>query len=112
MVSLCAEMFIVSRSNQNLQTFTHAMYNLAAYPGYAELMRKELGDVIAKDGWNKASIDRLYLVDSFLRETMRLQSLRDGMSSPQPSATHILTSTLSGRHAQDPQAFHLPEGGR
>ncbi|KAL1760611.1 cytochrome P450, partial [Schizophyllum commune] len=58
-------------------TFTHAMYNLAAYPGYAELMRLEVENVITKDGWNKASIDRLYLVDSFLRETMRLQSLRD-----------------------------------
>ncbi|KAI4521513.1 cytochrome P450 [Schizophyllum commune Loenen D] len=58
-------------------TFTHAMYNLAAYPGYAEPMRKEVEDVVAEDGWNKASIDKMYLVDSFLRETMRLQTLRD-----------------------------------
>ena len=60
------------------------MYNLAAYPGYAELMRMEVENVITKDGWNKASIDKLYLVDSFLRETMRLQSLSDGMFDCSP----------------------------
>ncbi|KAI5890495.1 cytochrome P450 [Schizophyllum commune H4-8] len=58
-------------------TFTHAMYNLAAYSGYTELMRSEVQEVVAEDGWNKAAIDKMYLVDSFLRETMRLQSLRD-----------------------------------
>ncbi|KAL1743513.1 cytochrome P450 [Schizophyllum fasciatum] len=58
-------------------TFVHALYNLAVHPSCAEMLRKEVRDVVAEGGWSKASIDKMYLVDSFLRETMRMQALRD-----------------------------------
>ncbi|TRM65953.1 hypothetical protein BD626DRAFT_535397 [Schizophyllum amplum] len=61
-----------------------ALYNLAANPAYAALLRNEVQCVVRKEGWNKDSIGKMYLLDSFLRETMRMRSLRD-----RPQALHL-----------------------
>lgn len=50
--------------------FTHALYHLAAMPQYIQPMREEVEKVVGKEGWTKAAIDKLNMVDSFLKETM------------------------------------------
>ena len=50
--------------------FTHALYHLAAMPQHIQPMREEVEKVVGKEGWTKAAIDKLNMVDSFLKETM------------------------------------------
>ena len=62
-----------------MQTFTHALYNLAAYTQYIEPLREEVEEVVAAEGWSKASLGKMRKLDSFLKESMRLAdgSLRE-----------------------------------
>ncbi|TFK79819.1 cytochrome P450 [Polyporus arcularius HHB13444] len=52
--------------------FTHALYNVAAYPQYIQPLREEIEAVVAQDGWSKASLGKMRKLDSFFKETMRL----------------------------------------
>jgi len=52
--------------------FTHAIYDLAAHPEYVARLRKEVEDVIAEHGWTMAAMQELHSMDSFLRESARL----------------------------------------
>ncbi|KAL0567792.1 hypothetical protein V5O48_014202 [Marasmius crinis-equi] len=51
--------------------FTHALYHLAANPHLIEPLREEVETVVEKEGWSKAAMVRLRLVDSFLKESQR-----------------------------------------
>ena len=51
------------------------MYRLLANPEYLEPLREEVGAAIREEGWTKAGLDKMYKMDSFLRETQRLDGL-------------------------------------
>jgi hypothetical protein len=53
------------------------LYRLLAHPEYLEPLREEVNAVIKEEGWTKAGVDKMYKMDSFLRETQRL----DGIST-------------------------------
>ena len=55
-----------------MQNFTHALYHLAAEPEHAAILREEVDAIVKEDGWTKAGIDRMVKVDSFLRESQRV----------------------------------------
>ncbi|KAI6126997.1 cytochrome P450 [Pisolithus sp. B1] len=61
----------------SIQTLMSAVYNLAAHPEYLVPLREEVDAVVRQDGWTKAAIDKMYKIDSFLKESYRL----DGVSS-------------------------------
>jgi cytochrome P450 len=52
--------------------FTNILYDLAAHPQYAEPMRQEVLEVIASDGWTKVSQGKMRRVDSFVKESQRI----------------------------------------
>jgi hypothetical protein len=54
---------------------TQVLYRLLANPEYVEPLRQEVDAVTTEEGWTKAGIDKMYKVDSFLRETQRLDGL-------------------------------------
>jgi len=56
-------------------TTTQVLYRLLANPEYLEPLREEVDAVIREDGWTKAGMDKMYKIDSFLRETQRLDGL-------------------------------------
>jgi cytochrome P450 len=56
-------------------TVTQVLYRLLSNPEYLEPLREEVDSVIREEGWTKAGMDRLYKVDSFLRETQRLDGI-------------------------------------
>ncbi|KAK1229505.1 hypothetical protein PQX77_007428 [Marasmius sp. AFHP31] len=56
------------------QAFTHALINLASYPEYVEPLRKEIESCIEKDGWSKAAMGKMRMLDSFLKESQRVSS--------------------------------------
>ena len=55
------------------------MYRLLASPEYLYLepLREEVDVVIREEGWTKTGIDKMYKIDSFLRdsEVQRLEGL-------------------------------------
>ncbi|KAF8640809.1 hypothetical protein AX17_000458 [Amanita inopinata Kibby_2008] len=55
---------------------THVLYHLAARPEYIEPMRREVEAIVKAGGWTKSSIDRMYKLDSFIKESMRVSNLR------------------------------------
>ncbi|KAI0800577.1 cytochrome P450 [Fomes fomentarius] len=52
-------------------TLTHALFDLASMPRYIQPLRKEIESVIATDGWTKLSMDKMWKLDSFLKESQR-----------------------------------------
>jgi len=51
------------------------LYRLLANPEYQKPLREEVIAVIKEEGWTKAGVDKMHKIDSFLRETQRLDGL-------------------------------------
>jgi hypothetical protein len=51
------------------------VHRLLANPEYIEPLREEINAVIKEEGWTKAGIDKMHKIDSFLRETQRVDGL-------------------------------------
>ena len=51
------------------------MYRLLAHPEYIEPLHQEVDAVIREEGWTKAGIDMMHKIDSFLRETQRVDGI-------------------------------------
>ncbi|KAJ8518231.1 hypothetical protein ONZ45_g4693 [Pleurotus djamor] len=56
------------------QNLTQALFNIAAYPQHMQKLRDEVQHTVRTFGWTKEAIDKMVHVDSFLRETLRLNS--------------------------------------
>jgi len=51
----------------------HALYDLCAHPQYFEPLREEARQVLAEDGgWQKTTLNKMRKLDSFLKESQRL----------------------------------------
>ncbi|KAI6042751.1 cytochrome P450 [Pisolithus marmoratus] len=70
-------------------TFTQALYNLAAYPQYVGPLRQEVDTIIREHGWTREAIALMWKVDSFVAETQRLEGVL--ASSVQRKAMKDLT---------------------
>jgi cytochrome P450 len=53
------------------------LYRLLDNPEHIGPLREEVDAVISEEGWSKAATDKMYKIDSFVRETQRL----DGIAS-------------------------------
>lgn len=53
-------------------TTVHALFDLCANPEYAQPIREEIEQVIGEDGWTMAGIGKLRKLDSFMKESQRL----------------------------------------
>ncbi|KAJ6567533.1 cytochrome P450 [Mycena sp. CBHHK59/15] len=51
---------------------THALYDLTTYPEHMLPMREEVARVVKEDGWTKAALNNMHKIDSFIRESQRL----------------------------------------
>jgi len=76
--SLARRMLIVNFSaiHSTTHTFTHVLYRLLSHPEHMEPLRQEVETIVAEEGWTKAGVDRMHKIDSFIRETLRI----DGQS--------------------------------
>ncbi|KAF9482443.1 cytochrome P450 [Pholiota conissans] len=52
--------------------FTHILYYLAANPQYVAPMREEVESIVASDGWTKVSMAKMRKLDSFIKESQRM----------------------------------------
>ncbi|KAF7365863.1 hypothetical protein MVEN_00460800 [Mycena venus] len=52
--------------------FTHAIFDLTMHPEHLLPMREEAERVVREEGWTKAALNNMIKIDSFLRESQRL----------------------------------------
>ncbi|KAJ8079813.1 hypothetical protein PM082_016635 [Marasmius tenuissimus] len=99
--------------SRSLKVFTHGLINLALHPEYIEPLRLEIEACIETDGWSKAAMGKMRMLDSFLKESQRVSSsaavsirrlaLRDFVFS---NGTVIPAGTMIGI---SPSALHFDE---
>ncbi|KAL4076615.1 cytochrome P450 [Scleroderma yunnanense] len=65
-------LMMVFASHATSSSFVPVLYNLAAHPEYLQPLREEVNSVVHQDGWTKAAIDKMHMIDSFLKESHRL----------------------------------------
>ncbi|KAI0741599.1 cytochrome P450 [Daedaleopsis nitida] len=56
-------------------SIVHALYDLAANPEYIQPLRDEIAPIVAQEGWTKGSMGRMWKLDSFLRESQRVNGV-------------------------------------
>ena len=56
------------------QALTSALYYLGESPSLVEALRDEVKPIIESEGWSKAALDKMHKVDSFLKESQRLNT--------------------------------------
>jgi len=103
-------------------SFTQALFTLAAHPDWADIMRREVLEVTTEHGWSKLSMIRLRKVDSFLKESQRVNGLsaltmdrrvmrQEGFTFSNgthvPHGHHI--GVASGGIHMDPKIYENPE---
>ena len=82
-------MWLNSLTMMVTQSFTQALYHLAAHPEYMKPMREEVEAVLADEGgWSKAALQKMRKVDSFLKECQRYEGLGARMSFSPLSSSH------------------------
>ena len=57
------------------QSFVHALFHLAALPEYIAPLRAEVEEVIEREGWSKEGLDQMHKVDSFIKESQRMNPI-------------------------------------
>ncbi|KIX09579.1 uncharacterized protein Z518_00659 [Rhinocladiella mackenziei CBS 650.93] len=100
---------------------TQMLYQLLMDPGYLEPLRDEIRAALAAEGgWNAAAMDKMALLDSFVRETVRMYppgsiactrtiqkvdlTFRDGMRLPVNSRFAFPVLAIQ----MDPDNYHSP----
>ena len=64
------------------QSITHALYHLAASPEYQQPLREEVETLVAAEGWSKATMGKMWKVDSFLKESQRYNGIAISKGDP------------------------------
>ncbi|THG97981.1 hypothetical protein EW026_g4131 [Hermanssonia centrifuga] len=101
-------------------SFLHALYHLAADPELMQPLREEIDAVIKEDGWTKAAMGKMRKLDSFMRESQRVNGINgvsvmrkalkdlhfsDGTRIP---AGTVLVTAANATHL-DEENFHNPD---
>ena len=95
-----------------LQVFTSALYNLAANPQFTQPLREEVEAIVEREGWSRTSLSKMRKVDSFLKETVRMEGIEICQSFPFFYCTHhavnlFLFPFFSGFDAQGHKGLYL-----
>ncbi|KIK72082.1 hypothetical protein PAXRUDRAFT_662300 [Paxillus rubicundulus Ve08.2h10] len=67
--------FAAIHTSSNFQSFTQALYDLAANPQYIQPLREEVDSIIKVCGWSKGALAKMHKIDSFLRESQRTEGM-------------------------------------
>ena len=69
------------------------LHRLLSNPEYIEPLRHDVETAVAEEGWTKAGMDKMDKIDSFLRETQRIDDLDSCLLDP-PGRTSITVRIL------------------
>ncbi|KAG2153600.1 cytochrome P450 [Suillus bovinus] len=67
--------FTIAVASTPSNTLTHALYHLATNPDFAQTLRDEVDPIVQRDGWNVQSVANMRKIDSFLRESARINGV-------------------------------------
>ncbi|KAI0888103.1 cytochrome P450 [Annulohypoxylon maeteangense] len=110
---------IVAAIHTSALTAIHALYDLCAYPEFMEELRVEAVEEIGANGWSSTSLLRLRKMESFLKESGRVNSgavvsfqrltlapirLSNGFCIP--AGTHICVA--ADARSRDPKLYEEP----
>ncbi|KXN83235.1 Ent-kaurene oxidase [Leucoagaricus sp. SymC.cos] len=100
---LVMRIFVVNFTAIHTSTmaFTQGIYDLAVHPEYVKELREEAETVIAEHGWTKIALQKLRKIDSFLKESHRL----NGGTSLVMSRKTLKEWTLSDGTVLPPNTF-------
>ncbi|KAF9244527.1 cytochrome P450 [Melanogaster broomeanus] len=75
--NICLRILVLNFASLHTSTgsFTHALLNLASHPQHQGPLRREVQEVTEKYGWTKDSMSMLIKMESFLRESQRINTL-------------------------------------
>jgi cytochrome P450 len=73
-----------------VQTVVNVLYRLLSNPEYIEPLRHDVETAVAEEGWTKAGMDKMHKIDSFLRETQRLDLDSCPLDSPGRTSIAVL----------------------
>ena len=74
-VSLNAPHINIRHVTGTIQSLTHALFHLASSPEYIIPLRNEVEGIIAQDGWTKNAMGKMWKLDSFMRESQRINGI-------------------------------------
>ena len=57
------------------QVFASALNNLLTNPQYTQPLREEVEAIVEKEGWSRTSLSKMRKVDSFLKESIRIDGV-------------------------------------
>ncbi|KIL65470.1 hypothetical protein M378DRAFT_24043 [Amanita muscaria Koide BX008] len=66
---------IFGASHTTTMSFTSVLYELATRPEYIQPLRDEVEAVMKEEGWSQGSVRRLWKVDSFIKECLRVSTV-------------------------------------
>ena len=75
------------------EALTQVQYHLLETPEYIGPLRQEVEVVVAEEGRTKAGLDKLHKLDSFIRETMRVDQTRPPADSSVSSCVLNISAT-------------------
>jgi len=101
-------------STLDSQAFTQALFTLASRPEYIQPIREEVEAVIAAEGWSKVAMTRMRKLDSFLKESARLNPLgaRESQNATFKLALICTDSTLVTMTRKALKDFTFSDGTR
>ncbi|KAH9942851.1 cytochrome P450 [Amylocystis lapponica] len=95
-------------------SITHALYHLAANPEYIQPLREEVEDAVRDGGWTKDSLTKMARLDSFMRESQRvngincvsvsrmaLQDITLSNGIRIPAGTFVAADAIGAHHNED-----------
>lgn len=80
-----------------LKSITHALFQVAANPQYAAMLREEVESVVTAEGWSHTALDKMHKLDSILKECLRSYGV--GPCEYRLLLCIICTNTVVSRHA-------------
>ncbi|EKM83206.1 hypothetical protein AGABI1DRAFT_35198, partial [Agaricus bisporus var. burnettii JB137-S8] len=70
---------------------TQALYDLVIHPEYTEELREEIASVVGEDGWTKTALQKMRKLDSFLKESHRLNTVSEFLMVRQSLKSYTLS---------------------
>ncbi|KAI5789638.1 cytochrome P450, partial [Peziza echinospora] len=90
-------------------TLYQNLFSLALYPQHITPLRNEITATIAQYGWNKASINKLMKLDSFMKESQRLSGPSVAVMGRGVIAKEGFTFKSNGLHLPMGTRVSIPE---
>ncbi|KAF8844184.1 cytochrome P450 [Paxillus ammoniavirescens] len=90
-----------------IHSFTQALYNLAANPQYIEPLREEVESIVEKDGWSQRALVKMRKIDSFLKESQRIEGIDCGNFASYSYTAKLTTDPDSGYGKEGHERLHV-----